>query len=190
MPAGVDQGAVGEVMPDAVIDLRQDDRRSRIWGADLPAAHYPVRRTLRRRATAGAAAGAGRRVAALEVRLPRDAGYYGLLGARFAAGPTGDLVVEVAISDADGPPLAWALAGGEVMAGLPDEYGEAVLAGAFDGAALARLGAGALRFDCAAHGVVGSSRHLFRRLSTGVVRLLAEPTWTDHALAQIIATIH
>ena len=75
---------------------------------------------------------------------------------------TNELVVQVAVSDGTGPPLTRALAGDEVIIGLAGEYGEAVLAGAFDAAAPAALGAGSLRFDCAAHGVIGSSRQLFR----------------------------
>ena len=97
--------------------------------------------------------------------------------------------MQVAVSDGTGPPLTNALAGDEVMIGLAGEYGEAVLVGVFDAAALAGLGAGSLRFDCAAHGVIGSSRQLFRQLSAGVVRLLTRPTWTEEALAELVASI-
>jgi hypothetical protein len=75
-----------------------------------------------------------------------------------------------------------------VVIGLPDEFADSVLTGAVQAPATRLLGPGVLRFDCAAQGLVGSSRWFFRHLSTIVVRLLTSRVWSEEELAAILET--
>lgn len=98
---------------------------------------------------------------------------YGLLGAAFVPAATGHLRVEVAGSEDTGNVFFASLASSldDVFVGLPREYVESVLDGACSASNIHDLGAGILRFDCAAHGHVGSSQALFRQLGEAVVLL-------------------
>jgi hypothetical protein len=60
----------------------------------------------------------------------------------------------------------------EVSCGLPMEYATGVLEGAAGVDALPLLGSGMLFFDCAAHGVFGSSFEMFSRIAELVVQFL------------------
>jgi len=64
--------------------------------------------------------------------------------------------------------------GDEVRRGLPLEYREAVLREGSQ-AALEQSVRGAIAYDCAAHGSIGSSPALFGRLAAAIVTLLASP---------------
>jgi hypothetical protein len=114
---------------------------------------------------------------------------YGLLGAEFMPDSSGRITVEVALSGgADGETVTYdSLAAGSdtVRAGLPREYGSAVLqTGTLYASA---LGPGTLRFDDAAHGMVGSSVAVFGWLTRIVLQLLVHEvaTMTDDELMSI-----
>ena len=168
---------------------------TRVWLDELPEATYAVLGVSERSvAMHRPPNGAGRRVAVEVVRMAGHPSSYALLGATFTPEPTARLRLQVASSAAEGTPLTWALAGrcDEVYAGLPEEYAACVLDTATDAAHMHDLGPGILRFDHAAHGVVGSSRWLFGELGRVVVTLLARPggLWSDDELAEITRLRH
>jgi len=98
---------------------------------------------------------------------------YGLLGASFTPDNVEKLVVQLAISANTEKQVDWSLAASidEVYAGMPLEYADSVLDGVVGAEEI--LGSGVLRFESAAHGVVGSSPRIFRQLARDVVRLLS-----------------
>jgi len=67
----------------------------------------------------------------------------------------------------------WALAAriDEVYPGMPLEYANSVLEGVLGAEEI--LGSGVLRFETAAHGIVSSSRRMFRQLALDLVHLLS-----------------
>jgi len=159
-------------------------RQGRLWLDELPDLHYPPLRVAER-TVAVPAGGSRRQKAAAELLVPMGPrAMYGLLGATHTADGSGSLRVQVVLSGADGKVYPAALAGrlDQVRAGLPEEYGDSVLAGVLSAEALARLGPGVLRIDCAAHGPVGSSPWLFQRLAGVVVLALtaaADVAWEE-----------
>jgi hypothetical protein len=97
---------------------------------------------------------------------------YGLLGASLS-----DEVAAWRISaPEDGEPWDRSLAGAldDVRWGLPIEFVDAVAGSTQAGLAAAQLSAG-IDFDCAAHGLIGSSAALFGRIAAALVRLHANP---------------
>ena len=116
---------------------------------------------------------------------------YGLLGAEFMPDSGGRTTVEVALSSgSDGETVTYEpLAAGSdaVRAGLPREYGSAVLQASMLYASA--LGPGTLRFADAAHGMVGSSVAVFRWLTRIVLELLVHEvaTITDDELMSIVS---
>lgn len=99
---------------------------------------------------------------------------YGLLGAEFLPDDSSVLRSHVALSDSREHVFVDSLAGNldEVYIGLPPEYVGGVLLGVASSSADEALGAGMLRFDCAAYGLIGSSQHIFQRLARIIVELL------------------
>jgi hypothetical protein len=116
---------------------------------------------------------------------------YGLLGAEFMPDSSGRITVEVALSSgSDGETVTYgSLAAGNdtVRAGLPREYGSAVLQTGMLYAS--SLGTGTLRFADAAHGIVGSSVAVFGWLTRIVLELLVHEvaTMTDGELMSIVS---
>lgn len=165
--------------------------RARFWLDDLPDLAYPIVEVMERSITVRQSpAGDARRAA---VELVTRAGHpssYGLLGGSFTPQQTSRLVIQVASLTAGAERVEWALAGGndDVYAGLLGEDAVGVLDGVEAAMAEHDLGAGVLRFDHAAHGVIGSSRSLFGRLGRIVVALLARPgvQWSDDDLAELL----
>ncbi|MDX1932455.1 MAG: hypothetical protein SFU56_07605 [Capsulimonadales bacterium] len=99
---------------------------------------------------------------------------YGLLGAAFIPNVSNVLQIEVNCdSQTDVMVLnSLALQPDTVLIGLPYEYAQAVLNSVAHSDISEQLGSGLIRFDCAAHGEVGSSSSAFVRLSLIVTQLL------------------
>ncbi|MEC4894250.1 MAG: hypothetical protein SAL07_13795 [Oscillatoria sp. PMC 1051.18] len=93
-------------------------------------------------------------------------------------------------SDLGEEKLEWALAAkiDRVYPGLPLEYATSVLEGVVGAEKL--LPGGLLEFNCAAHGVFGSSPHIFRQLTHTLVQLLACPeieSWSSEKLTEVVS---
>jgi hypothetical protein len=148
-------------------------RKARVWWGELPDLHYDPTEVLQRTLQTSNLLVTEKRSAAIEFYKPAHSFSYGLLGAGFTPGRLGQFVIQVAISDYNGQPLEWSLAQqiDNVYTGLPAEYAQSVFEGASEAETV--LGSGVLRFDCAAHGLVGSSPVIFRLLSKAIVHLLA-----------------
>ena len=106
---------------------------------------------------------------------PRD--IFGLLGAEFVPSDADTLEVEILCSEDTTAPFEGSLSDGVDRAclGLPEEYANAIVSAITTqpGDAALKLGSGRLRFDCAAHGEVGSSQFGFSRLTGILLELLA-----------------
>jgi hypothetical protein len=103
---------------------------------------------------------------------------YGLLGAEFSPDQSARLLIQVPLSTEQGEQIASPVATPTEItrAGLPDQYARGVLEAAECGEAYRLLGSGLLRYESAAHGMVGSSIDLFRRLAIIVAQLLTLDT--------------
>ncbi|HEY7061393.1 MAG TPA: hypothetical protein VII06_07945 [Chloroflexota bacterium] len=148
-----------------------------VWLDELPPLTYPPSQVMELCVAARPGAIQTARRAAIERTWPScGPSSYGLLGAEFIPAPTEQIQILVHCSDNQiaQAPFEDVLPRGPVRIGLLDEYGKAVLAGAAAAAEL--LGAGTLRFDHAAHDLVGSSPVVFAWLASGVVELLALPS--------------
>lgn len=150
-------------------------RKARVWLGELPDLPHVDVDVLEYALPAGEPVVTEQRRAAIEVMIPTGARIiYGLLGVEFSAEDTSQLLVQVAVSPNDGEVVPWSIAdrSDEVRAGLPHEYVDGVVAGVNAAESPRLLGSGVLRFNCAAHGAVGSSQDVFRRAAMIVVRLL------------------
>lgn len=155
--------------------LRWQGRQARIWLGPLPDWTYEIAEVIERQQEGIGSGLVPRSSAAVELMLPRGARVeYGGLGAVFTPEETHRLVVQVLTSKGAGKPYGEALAYrvDTVSMGLPDEYREGIFDGVQQTDDTRLLGSGTLRFGCAVHGEVGSSRSFFRRLSRLVVQLL------------------
>jgi len=169
--------------------------KARVWLQELPVCSYSVTQVLERQLPAGTLQVARPLCAAIEAFLHRG-GYcpYGLLGAHFVPARSEGLTIRVGISTCEGQTISKTLAGSidQVRLGLPLEYAESVLQGAASVGSLSLLGSGTLSFDCAAHGEIGSSSHVFERLAALVVQLIqlnVETTPTEYLTAMVQNTI-
>ena len=165
--------------------------RARVWLDELPDVTYPIDDVLECSISPHQSRTDAVRLSAIEVvRMPGHPSSYGLLGASFTPKRTDRLLIEVASSTPGGEQVDWALAGrcDEVRSGLPKEYAVSVFDAAATVGASWKLGAGVLRFDHAAHGLVGSSAWFFGALSRAVMSLLvhADEPCSDAALAEIV----
>ena len=99
---------------------------------------------------------------------------YGLLGGHFQPSNAREIVFYVNTSPPDGSIFAHSLAGklDIIRQGLPHEFALSILQGASRDYLSSLLGSGALHFDCACHGEIGFSNHVFELLSRVLVRLL------------------
>jgi hypothetical protein len=174
----------------------------RVWLEELPDAKYQAGKTLEVMQVAKASMHPAPICAAVELKRvlgPRT--LCGLLGATFLPEESERCVIQVAVGSAFEIPsnwrfpefsrkeTSWALAArvDSIYVGLPEEYAPAVLNGAVRAGAL--LGSGLVRFDCATHGLIGSSQRVFQDLARLVVEILSyEPTGlSEEQLHSIVA---
>lgn len=116
---------------------------------------------------------------AVEILIPGGLNQYGILGAEIKSPCiSGELLVKVMSSDKLGRELSWALASrlDNIFTGLPTEYAVAVLEKAVESPIIQQIGEGVLEFRYAAHGVVGSSINVFKRLCSVTLELLCQKT--------------
>jgi hypothetical protein len=153
-------------------------RRANVWLDELPPVGF-LPTSLNTNTVLGTGqVTAFRQMVAVELYVPHGPTVsYALLGADIVPKVIDGLEIVVGVSEG-GPPYPSALASkvDQVKIGLPSEYATAVAEGAMR---VVELGGGpvnaSLRFRWAAHGVVGSSRAIFRRASEILVRLLVLP---------------
>jgi len=147
----------------------------RVWQGELPDLDYDPHQIIERRYPALAINRARPESAAIEVRLgpPRD--FTGALGARFIPDSGTALCVQLLTSDYYNSEIVpWALAQtrDEFRVGLPDEYVDGLFRGVDRSTHREGLGSGTLRFDRAAHGMIGSAPVVFGWLAEAVIYLL------------------
>ena len=102
---------------------------------------------------------------------------YGLLGAEFTPQTNGKLTSQVWTNENPGERINWSLIGNgtidEVHAGLLLEYGPSILDASLKENAFPY--AGTIQFNCAAHGLAGSSIEIFQRLTNAILQILKVP---------------
>jgi hypothetical protein len=136
---------------------------------------------------------ATRRIAALEISIPHGPiTSYALLGAELTESEVQGLEVAVFVNSS-GFPFAQTLAQRpeEARVGLPKEYADAVIAGVENVARLYGLPTGAaLQFRWGAHGLIGSSPWIFKKVSNLVAQLFTLPkTASKEELRVLVAQI-
>ncbi len=149
--------------------------KARIWLDTLPHCDDEASEVMWRQQKAQPLGSTRESGAAVELCLPTGGMIrYGLLGALFLPDGSDQLVIRVPFSKREGLPFSDSLASrlDTVWKGLPDEFAESVLHSSLNTDTIQSLGAGKLRFCCAAHGELGSSIWIFSALSRIVVKLL------------------
>lgn len=150
-------------------------RKAQAWLDELPQAAYAEASSVERVINIDNPVHTMTRQVAAEILVQTGGrALYGLLGAELFSQETNELQLKVTTSRFDGPPYvsSIALPSEEVRIGLPDEYAssvvDAVLATAVSSAGLPP---GKIIFNCAAHGLIGSSQQIFRALGQIIIRL-------------------
>jgi hypothetical protein len=153
-------------------------RRAHVWLDEAPPADYAAVALLTRTMRASKAVTPGRRIAAVEIAVPRGpVTPYALLGGRLTDADVDGLELVLSINPT-GRTLVPSLATppDHVQTGLPDEYADAIFSAAEDLAASDGLPSQAsLRFEWAAHAASGSSPLAFRQACRLVLQLLMLP---------------
>jgi hypothetical protein len=151
-------------------------KRARIWIGDLPGRPDSGGVILENVVPATMHTDRVGAQAAIEIWVPTGArALYGMLGAELGIRAGNELhlfapTVANPFEESE-PTLAGTL--DRVYIGLSTEYAAAVLRGAVSADAGSKLGPGSLNFCIAKHSAVGSSEHLFERLATFLVDLIA-----------------
>jgi len=153
-------------------------RRANVWIDETPPAEFSAVSVLTQLANPKSPVSATSRMAGAEICVPYGPmTSYGLLGAELINVDADAFKVIVSVNDA-GRAYGSSLTSmsDEVKVGLLDEYARAVV----DGVVAAAEAIGAprrteLQFRWAAHGIVGSSRSLFKKLGVVVLQLLMLP---------------
>jgi hypothetical protein len=128
---------------------------------------------------------------ALELWIPRGPrSEYALLGASLDSHAKGVHVHVNCPEDAGSWHGSLAEATDEVRQGLPNEYRESVQRAGEKGASVS-LAQGAITYDRAAHGAIGSSSVLFGRMAAAIVTILADRKSfsTEDQMRQILQSI-
>lgn len=160
-------------------------RKVRIWTGELPKAAYKGMETLTHEVAAEATPTVGPQLAALEFLAVFGSRHlYGLIGGEFDPRPTSRLRLDFVVSSNSEMLFDDCLARklDEVRVGLPKEYSGAVVAGAdLASSGIARLAAGKLTINRAAHGAVGSCNLVYENLTFLLIRLFnaIEPSRDD-----------
>lgn len=158
-----------------VLNLTQH-RKARVWLAEFPEARVEFEAASERVVETDAMPLDEVRRAGVEILIPRGPrALYGLLGAELRPNRIGELRVRVLTCSGNRRRFkdAIALASDEVYVGLPDEFAAAVIEGVVEqNKRPGGLASGELVFQCAAHGLVGSSPTIFKWLSAVLVRIL------------------
>lgn len=157
-----------------MIELNFGTFEARVWVNELPSTELAAFDKIERTVIASRPITDGQiRRGAVEIYRHLSASSYALLGAEFVPAASQETVIIAHVSESNGPLFSGALPGklDEARIGLPVEYAPSVLEGAEQAPNL--LGPGTLTFNRAAHGLVGSSPWLFRKLAGAVIDLLA-----------------
>ena len=150
-------------------------KRAQLWLDEAPPADFPASTVMKRLVTPTRVVAASHRIAAIETTIhtgPMIA--YGLLGGELIESDVDGLEVVVSVNPKGAPFKSSLMTRGEEMSvGLIVEYAEGVLKGVEKANDICGLPSGGiLRFRWAAHGLYGSSRMSFEKLSNLVVQLL------------------
>lgn len=160
-----------------MIDLKLEHfARARFWTNELPAAAlYPSGFVRTHVFQSGTQRLPQIRSAAVELFEPRGGHFaYALLGGRFEPNDSARFVVETSLTGNDGERFTGSLIEeiDDVRVGLPPEYEPGIIAAAGRIHEQLPLMSGRLSLECAAHGVVGSSRDVFARVAEIVIRMI------------------
>jgi len=151
-------------------------RRAKIWLGELPQLKVHADRVLAGDIKTSRPSFPESRRVAIEMSIPQGArSLYGLLGGELQKGQTGAFRYEVSVSTASGRPFEDSIAPSpeDARIGLPEEYAQAVVDGLSEaGGASSVLPSGRMIISCAAHGAIGSSRLLFKRLARALAQIL------------------
>lgn len=166
------------------LSYMQDRRKVRVWTNDSLPCEIQATQVVEHTFEAQPAVSSNVRHAAIELlQYAPGRPLYGLLGASFTPDMSARLVIQIAVSTGEDEQVfddSLAARVDEVRIGLPLEYVNGISAGLFETENLRALGAGVLYFGWAAHGAVGSSRAVFRRLSSDIVLLLTAEAAPDN----------
>jgi hypothetical protein len=150
----------------------QQSARQHLWIGELPNIAFAPEQTMTRTFPAALPDTTSPRMVAVEKWLPvSGATQYGIIGVLYEPEARETLAVTVGISEQTGEPLDWTLGSrtDTVYAGLYAEYAEAVLESFAESD---KLQGGSIQIHHAAHGMIGSSPYIFKRITHTLISML------------------
>ena len=152
-------------------------RKARVWINQLPDASFVPSVVAKVVISTDGTSGQGNIQAAIELFIPLGPrAMYGLLGARFVANQSGELIIEIGSTELAGDvvPDTLAMRGDIVRVGLPSEY----INGVSNGIELAlpdlaKLGAGVMTVSCAAYAEISSCEDIYSKVFRMLAALLS-----------------
>lgn len=168
-------------------------REAKVWFDELPQTLYEANGCLEHAIIVSNRSLAATGQVAAEMMIPTGGrALYGLLGAQMHPKETNSLILKVLTSKFEGPPFASTVGlpppSDYIRIGLPKEYASSIVEGVLSAQEqLGSLPTGELIFNCAAHGLAGSSQEFFKCLGNIIVQLLSldESHRSEGELAEI-----
>ncbi len=158
-----------------IIDNLVGLRKGRLWINNLPKIEYTTIDVLKAKIKAEGSTNLVNTQIALELLLPNEVSNYALLGADFTPNDSDLLTIEVCISKNDDLILSDTIAKPyeEVHVGIPREYAQTII----DTVQKTlndsvEVPSGILRFNCGAHGYIGSSQAIFSKVTRIILVLI------------------
>lgn len=167
-------------------------KKARVWIDELPQCEFTSPQVLKHTVSAAKGRETTIRRAAVELLVPLGPrSMYALIGAEYSPDNGDILEVEIAVSD-DGLVFSESLVSTNdvVKIGLPSEYARGVIDGIDIACAeLNGIGAGRMRIVCAAHGVMWSSKAIYSRATSVLIKLinLGQANMADEAIVELLS---
>jgi len=170
------------IIGDCMIEINdlEKHKKCRVWLNEKPDIYYNAQDIIVENFDANMSVSQNKRIT-IEILLPRNASYYGLLGAEFIPDNSGMTTVRIAVSDCENNIFENHMSYNfeKVICGIPREYGNSVLNYIKANIEKINLPSGKLNFNIGAHGIIGSSCSVFGVLS-GIVLMLLQIDFDDN----------
>lgn len=148
-------------------------KRARVWINESPKVQYKFTEIIKENFNSNSYNCENKSIT-VEILLPRNSSYYGLLGASYISNNSGILNVEVMMNNLEEFLFKENIAPDfeDVWCGIPEEYCKSILKYIHNNIDNLIIPSGKLFFNIGAYGLIGSSSHIFSLLTKLILTIL------------------